>query len=213
MSFRRGGGQILCARCRKLRAAEYSLISVVAGWWGIPWGLIWTPITLIQNVRTALDAGLDPRANAALLALASTQLRAAGRSLEADDAHNAALALDTEIAKATLESPQQVAAAVAPPPPAPMPLRQRLRRPRTLREWLTWGVVAVFVGAVAFTGGRMYYARAFPRAIALPAAPVGGAVISTRDFAIALPNGWSRSPWTQRESMRAWQRSARSSHR
>ena len=190
LSFRRGGRQILCRRCRRLRAAEYSAVSLVAGWWGIPWGLIWTPISVIGNVRTALDSGLDRRANAALLALASTQLRAAGRSLEADEAHNAALALDADIANATIAAPEPIAAAVAPSPAPPIPLRQRLRRPRTLREWLTWGIVGVFVVGVGFTGGRMYWARAFPRAISAPTAPIGGTVVSTRDFAIALPGGW-----------------------
>jgi hypothetical protein len=36
-------------------AFSYSLISLVAGWWGIPWGPIWTIATLITNARGGKD--------------------------------------------------------------------------------------------------------------------------------------------------------------
>jgi hypothetical protein len=40
-----GGGQ----------AFGYSLISLVAGWWGIPWGPIFTITTLVNNLRGGTD--------------------------------------------------------------------------------------------------------------------------------------------------------------
>lgn len=36
-------------------AFTYSLISLVAGWWGFPWGPIWTITTLVNNLRGGTD--------------------------------------------------------------------------------------------------------------------------------------------------------------
>ncbi len=36
-------------------ALQYSLISLVAGWWGIPWGPIWTIASLVNNTRGGTD--------------------------------------------------------------------------------------------------------------------------------------------------------------
>jgi hypothetical protein len=33
----------------------YSLPSVIFGWWGIPWGLVYTPLTLINNLGGGCD--------------------------------------------------------------------------------------------------------------------------------------------------------------
>jgi hypothetical protein len=38
-----------------LRGLPYSLISLLFGWWGIPWGLIYTPLTLITNLSGGCD--------------------------------------------------------------------------------------------------------------------------------------------------------------
>lgn len=38
-----------------MHAFGYSLISLVAGWWGFPWGPIWTIATLINNLRGGTD--------------------------------------------------------------------------------------------------------------------------------------------------------------
>ena len=32
-----------------LRGLPYSLISLILGWWGLPWGFIYTPLTLVTN--------------------------------------------------------------------------------------------------------------------------------------------------------------------
>jgi len=33
----------------------FSLISLTCGWWGIPWGPIWTIATVVRNCRGGLD--------------------------------------------------------------------------------------------------------------------------------------------------------------
>jgi hypothetical protein len=33
----------------------YTLISLALGWWGIPWGIIYTPLTLITNFSGGRD--------------------------------------------------------------------------------------------------------------------------------------------------------------
>jgi hypothetical protein len=40
------------------QAISYSLISLVAGWWGIPWGPIWTISTMITNAQGGKDLTL-----------------------------------------------------------------------------------------------------------------------------------------------------------
>ena len=38
-----------------LRGLKYSLISFLFGWWGFPWGPIWTISTIIRNLTGGLD--------------------------------------------------------------------------------------------------------------------------------------------------------------
>src|SRR5215469_14023098 len=55
------------------KGAPYSLLSLFAGWWGIPWGPIWTLMTIATNlsggkdltpsVRSALGLGPAPMAS------------------------------------------------------------------------------------------------------------------------------------------------------
>jgi hypothetical protein len=37
------------------KGAMFSLVSLVCGWWGIPWGPIWTVSTVIHNCRGGRD--------------------------------------------------------------------------------------------------------------------------------------------------------------
>lgn len=37
------------------KALPYVLISLFFGWWGFPWGLIWTPATLTTSLRGGKD--------------------------------------------------------------------------------------------------------------------------------------------------------------
>jgi hypothetical protein len=38
-----------------LRGLPYSLISLFLGWWGLPWGIIYTPLTLVTNFTGGCD--------------------------------------------------------------------------------------------------------------------------------------------------------------
>src|SRR5712664_1273385 len=37
------------------KGLPFSLISLVLGWWGIPWGAIWTISTIVTNLRGGRD--------------------------------------------------------------------------------------------------------------------------------------------------------------
>ena len=37
------------------KGMQWTLISLLAGWWGFPWGLIYTPMALIQNLGGGKD--------------------------------------------------------------------------------------------------------------------------------------------------------------
>jgi hypothetical protein len=166
-----------------MRAIEYSSISLLAGWWGIPWGIIWTLHALANNVR---GGGQDSRTNAMVLALASRELAARGESLLATDAHNGALALDADAARAAfdaLDNPLPVEVA-SPAPVGPWWKRQ------TRLGWVRIGVGAIVVAVVVGFGVQPYAARATPHPIVAPPQPPGGSVVQTADFAIALPPKW-----------------------
>lgn len=45
-----------------VRGLPFSLISLLFGWWGIPWGLIYTPLTLITNFSGGRDVTIEVRA-------------------------------------------------------------------------------------------------------------------------------------------------------
>ncbi|RKG91895.1 hypothetical protein D7V88_08250 [Corallococcus terminator] len=54
----------LCSHHALLRALPATLCSALVGWWGIPWGMIWTPLALYQNVveggvEEELDGGAE----------------------------------------------------------------------------------------------------------------------------------------------------------
>lgn len=38
-----------------MKALPYALISLLFGWWGFPWGLIYTPMMLITNLKGGKD--------------------------------------------------------------------------------------------------------------------------------------------------------------
>jgi hypothetical protein len=41
------------------KGLPFSLISLVLGWWGIPWGPIWTISTIVTNLRGGRDVTND----------------------------------------------------------------------------------------------------------------------------------------------------------
>jgi hypothetical protein len=38
-----------------LRGLPYTLVSLLLGWWGVPWGIIYTPLTLVTNFSGGRD--------------------------------------------------------------------------------------------------------------------------------------------------------------
>jgi hypothetical protein len=38
-----------------VRGLPYTLLTLVLGWWGIPWGLVYTPVALITNLGGGRD--------------------------------------------------------------------------------------------------------------------------------------------------------------
>jgi hypothetical protein len=38
------------------QAAPYLLLTMFLGWWGLPWGLIYTPLALVTNLAGGRDA-------------------------------------------------------------------------------------------------------------------------------------------------------------
>ena len=38
-----------------VRGLPYCLLSLFFGWWGVPWGIIYTPLTLFTNLRGGCD--------------------------------------------------------------------------------------------------------------------------------------------------------------
>jgi hypothetical protein len=57
VSYRRSSGikSIRPGQSAVVVGLPYSLISLVAGWWGIPWGPFWTIRTIWRNLRGGID--------------------------------------------------------------------------------------------------------------------------------------------------------------
>lgn len=57
MTFKRPSSVqfIRAGESRFWKGAPWSLISLVCGWWGIPWGPIWTISTFVSNCRGGID--------------------------------------------------------------------------------------------------------------------------------------------------------------
>jgi hypothetical protein len=47
---------------RWLRALPYTVLSFFLGWWGVPWGFIYTPIVLFTNMTGGCDVTAQTRA-------------------------------------------------------------------------------------------------------------------------------------------------------
>jgi hypothetical protein len=43
------------------RGLPFTLISLLLGWWGIPWGVLYTPLTLVTNLSGGRDVTADVR--------------------------------------------------------------------------------------------------------------------------------------------------------
>ena len=81
VTYRRPGSfGVFCSRCRKKEAFKYSLASALFGWWGFPWGPIYTLQTIGQNSAGGLQ---NPELNADLLAAVGAELAERGDHDEA----------------------------------------------------------------------------------------------------------------------------------
>jgi hypothetical protein len=57
MSFRRASDiyYVRPGESPRLKGLPFLLISALLGWWGIPWGLYWTSVALVDNLRGGTD--------------------------------------------------------------------------------------------------------------------------------------------------------------
>ena len=51
--------QISCRSCGRLSCLKDGLFCLLLGWWGVPWGIVLTPVQLVRNVA-GLWSGPDP---------------------------------------------------------------------------------------------------------------------------------------------------------
>ena len=57
MSFKRGSGIYVVppGESAVVPGLKYTGLSVLVGWWGIPWGIIWTIMALVKNFQGGTD--------------------------------------------------------------------------------------------------------------------------------------------------------------
>ena len=80
ITYRRGSSGIWCQKCRAFEAAKWTCLSGLLGWWGVPWGPVYTIQALFVNGK----GGLQPRTeNAAVLRVLGYQFYQQGRLAEA----------------------------------------------------------------------------------------------------------------------------------
>lgn len=88
MTRRHSVGGVYCKSCRMKAGVKYTLISAVMGWWGFPWG----PIYTLQSIGVNVFGGeQDRELNANLL------LAVAGELIEQGDKEGAISALDESL--------------------------------------------------------------------------------------------------------------------
>ena len=80
MTYKRGWSHILCSRCRIKYSLLFNLENWLLGWWGFPWGPIYTVEALLKN----LAGGVQPlKNNADLFELLSYNFYQQNRHAEA----------------------------------------------------------------------------------------------------------------------------------
>ena len=68
---------ICCAGCARRARMKDALFSLAFGWWGFPWGLIWTPIQVIRNLAALMRAEDSTVPSPELVSIVRLQLAAA----------------------------------------------------------------------------------------------------------------------------------------
>jgi hypothetical protein len=75
LSARRlGRPRLVCERHARLRALPAAAVSMIVGWWGIPWGVLWTPVAVWKDlsrggVEVDRDSALESVAEEGPLAI------------------------------------------------------------------------------------------------------------------------------------------------
>jgi hypothetical protein len=88
---RRGTSGVWCSRCRAIESWKWTALSCLMGWWGVPWGPIYTVAAIVQNAK----GGDQPKSqNAALLRLVAFLLSSEGRLADARQAVEESLRLE-----------------------------------------------------------------------------------------------------------------------
>jgi len=91
VTYKRAASGIWCQRCKACEAAKWTFLSALLGWWGFPWGPIYTLQALFINAM----GGLQPASNnAALLRTVAYQLYTRGEGDEAASALRQSLQLE-----------------------------------------------------------------------------------------------------------------------
>lgn len=131
MTFRRGSGGVFCGSCRKKEGLKYSAVSAIFGWWGIPWGPVYTLQALGRNSAGGYQ---DKELNAELLQAVASNL------IDGDDKTGAIAALEESLrlddngtVRQALWSLQGEAVATAAPAIASNPAIARVLSGPTLR--------------------------------------------------------------------------------
>ena len=85
-----GAAGVFCSRCRKWQAFKDSLVSALLGWWGFPWG----PLYTLQVIgRNSAGGYQDREFNASLLVAVGAELAEQGDNAEAVKALEKSLSL------------------------------------------------------------------------------------------------------------------------
>lgn len=85
---RRRAAGLWCSRCRAKAAAKWTVLSIVLGWWGFPWGFVYTLQALYMN---AIGGEQSRENNAVILRVVGFQLYSNG------DYEQAAIALRSSL--------------------------------------------------------------------------------------------------------------------
>ena len=46
---------VRCEESVRMKGWEYILISLLVGWWGVPWGFVYTPLAVFNNLHGGAD--------------------------------------------------------------------------------------------------------------------------------------------------------------
>jgi len=67
---------LCCSRCATRARIKDALFSLAFGWWGIPWGLIWTPVQIFRNVMAIVRSEDAATPSPALVEVVRLQIAA-----------------------------------------------------------------------------------------------------------------------------------------